>query len=330
MGDIPALLRETSFAVVDVETTGFSPLHGDRVVEIAVVRLSADATDEYVTLVNPLRDVGPGHIHGLTAADVAEAPMFREIVGDLLEMIDGSVMVAHNVRFDRDFVSAELSAAGVFLPAIPSLCTLELAYRLEPGLANHRLATCCASAGLSYDGSHSALGDARVEAELLRRYLLRAEAGGLTTLDALGCTPSLFPVGDWPHLERSGRRTERAFGGVGVAIPYLAQVVASLGTVSSSEKLAPYLDLLDRVLEDGQVTADEAEILGTTARQWGLSMEDVVSAHHSYLESLVEAAVRDRKVTSTERRDLEAATRLLAIDPAVMHALLARGMEDPG
>lgn len=330
MGAIPALLRETSFAVVDVETTGFSPLNGDRIVEIAVVRLWADATEEYVTLVNPLRDVGPEHIHGLSADDVAGAPMFQEIVGDLLEIMDGAVMVAHNVRFDRDFISAELSGAGVFLPAIPSLCTLELAYRLEPGLANHRLATCCASAGLPYYASHSALGDARAEADLLRRYLLRAEAAGLTTLDALGCTPVLFPTSEWPHLERSGRRTERAEGRLGVAIPYLAQVVASLGTVTSSEKIAPYLDLLDHALEDGQVTAAEAEALGTTARQWGLSMEDVVSAHHSYLESLVAAAVQDGKVTGAERRELETATRLLAVDPAVMHALLARGIEDPG
>lgn len=330
MGRIPSLLRETSFAVVDVETTGFSPLNGDRIVEIAVVRLWADATEEYVTLVNPLRDVGPIHVHGLKDDDVADAPMFQEIVGDLLEIMDRAVMVAHNVRFDRDFVSAELSAAGVFLPAIPSLCTLELAYRLAPGLVNHRLATCCASAGVSYYASHSALGDARAEAELLRRYLLRAEAAGLTTLDALGCAPSMFPVDAWPHLERSGRRTERAHEGLGVAIPYLAQVVASLGTVTSSEKLAPYMDLLDRVLEDGQVTVDEADVLATTARQWGLSMEDVVSAHHAYLESLVAAAVRDGKVTSSERRDLEAATRLLAIDPAVMHAMLVRGLEDPG
>lgn len=178
MGSVPAMLEETSFAVVDVETTGFSPINGDRIVEIAVVRVGIDTTDEYVTLVNPLRDVGPAHIHGLTADDVASAPMFQEIVGDVLEFLDGAVLVAHNIRFDRDFLSAELSAAGVFLPAIPNLCTLELAYRLDPGLPNHRLATCCASAGLTYHASHSALGDARVEAKLLRRYLLKAEAAG--------------------------------------------------------------------------------------------------------------------------------------------------------
>lgn len=59
MGSIPALLGQVPFAVVDVETTGFSPLNGDRIVEVAVVRLTADSSAEYVTLVNPLRDLGP-------------------------------------------------------------------------------------------------------------------------------------------------------------------------------------------------------------------------------------------------------------------------------
>jgi ATP-dependent helicase Lhr and Lhr-like helicase len=325
-----ALLKDESFVVLDVETTGFSPLNGDRIVEVAAVRLWPDVTEEYVTLVNPMRDVGPTHVHGLTADDLADAPMFQEIVGDLLDFMDGAVLAAHNIRFDRDFLSAELSAAGVFLPAIPSVCTLELAYRLEPGLANHRLATCCASAGIAYYASHSALGDARAEAELLRRYLKRAEAAGVSTLVALGCTPIEFPVTSWPHLERTGRRVERSHEGLGVALPYLAHVVASLGPVESSERLAPYLDLLDRVVEDGQVTADEAQALTATAKEWGLSMSDVVSAHHSYIEALVAAAVRDGKVTVAERRELETATRLLAIDPSVMHAMLARSMEDPG
>lgn len=256
--------------------------------------------------------------------------MFGEIVGDLLEVMAGAVMVAHNVLFDRDFLSAELSAAGVFLPAIPTLCTLELAYRLEPAIANHRLATCCAAAGVPYYASHSALGDARAEADLLRRYLLRAEAAGVTTLETLGCVPSVFPTTGWPHLTRTGRRTVRTGDGAGAAVPYLARIVASLGNVSASERVAPYMDLLDRVLEDTQVTEAEADALRATAEKWELSMEDVVAAHHAYLQSLVAAAVQDGKVTSSERRELEAVTRLLAVDPSILHALLIRGMEDPG
>jgi DNA polymerase-3 subunit epsilon len=324
------LLNETPFAVVDVETTGFSPLNGDRIVEVAVVRIGPEATEEYVTLINPMRDVGPTHVHGLTAADVAEAPMFNEIVGDLLEVLAGAVMVAHNLRFDRDFIAAELSAAGVFLPAIPSLCTLRLAYRWEPALSNHRLATCCAAAGVSYHASHSALGDARAEADLLRRYLLLAEAAGLRTLEAMDCVPFVFPSADWPSLTKTGRRRVRSGDGTGVAVPYLAQLVASLGSVQASERVAPYMDLLDRVLEDEQVTEAEAGALRETAGGWGLSMEDVVGAHHAYLDSLIAAAVRDGFVTGTERRELEAVTRLLSVDPAILHARLARAMEDPG
>jgi DNA polymerase III epsilon subunit-like protein len=327
---IAALLRDTSFAVVDVETTGFSPLNGDRIVEVAVVRLMADSSAEYVTLVDPLRDVGPTYIHGITARDLVGAPMFSEIVGDLLELLDGAVMVAHNIRFDRDFLSAELSAAGVFLPAVPCLCTLEMSYRLEPGLTNHRLATCCAAFGLVYDGSHSAIVDARAESELLRRFLVIAEDEGMKTLEALGCRPVRFPTEEWPHLPPSGRRRPRSEDGSGGQLPYLAKLVASLGPVASSEKLAPYLHLLDRVLEDDQVTVGEAQALGATARGWGLSMEDVLSAHHAYLESVVTAAVQDRKVSSVELWHLETATRLLAIDPSVMHALLADGLKDPG
>jgi DNA polymerase III epsilon subunit-like protein len=324
------LLGKMPFAVVDVETTGFSPINGDRIVEVAVVRLSSGATDEYATLVNPLRDVGPTYIHGLSAADVAGAPMFSEIVGDLLEMIDGAVVVAHNIRYDLSFLSAEFSAAGVLLPPIPGLCTLELAYRFEPGLANHRLATCCFAAGVPHFAEHAALGDARAEAELLRRYLLKAEAGGLGTLEALGCAPSRFPSEDWPHLPGSGRRMLRPGNGKSADLPYLARIVASLGPVAASAKVAPYLDLLDRVLEDDQVTEAEADALRVTAVEWGLSMQDVLAAHHAYLESLVTAAVQDGRVTTLERRHLESATRLLAIDPAMLHALLVRGMEDPG
>lgn len=325
---IPGLLREIPFAIVDVETTGFSPLTGDRILEIAVVRLNADSTEEYVTLVNPLRDVGPVHVHGLTADDVASAPMFGEIVGDLLEVMRGAVMVAHNIRFEHDFVSAEFSAAGVFLPQIPSLCTLELAYKMEPSLLNHRLASCCAAAGVPYYASHTALGDARAEADLLRRYLLRAEADGQTSLDSFGCVPAIFPSDDWPDLPRTGRRRARAGDGTGVAVPYLARLVASLGSVQTSEKLAPYMDLLDRILEDSQVTEAEAGALRATADQWGLSMEDVVAAHHAYLESLVAAAVEDGRVTTTEHRDLEAVAHLLAVDASMLEALLVRRMED--
>ena len=66
----------SGYAVVDTETTGFSPAHGDRVLEVAVVLLDAQGRveREWETLLNPDRGVGPTHVHGITAAEVARAP----------------------------------------------------------------------------------------------------------------------------------------------------------------------------------------------------------------------------------------------------------------
>jgi len=110
-------------------------------------------------------------------------------------------------------------------------------------------------------------------------------------------------------------------------------MVASLGSVRmSGERVAAYLDVLDRVLADRVVTEAEVEALEAMAAEWKLSREEVMSAHESYLESLIAAAVADGRVTEIERRDLESVTRLLSIDPAIMHAILqeARRATDKG
>jgi hypothetical protein len=82
------------------------------------------------------------------------------------------VEVARRLGVSRQNVHASSSppsclGAGIFLPAIPSLCTLKLGYRLHPELMNHRLGTCCEAAGLVHGSPHSAIEDAR--APWLRR-----------------------------------------------------------------------------------------------------------------------------------------------------------------
>ncbi|HEY3715422.1 MAG TPA: exonuclease domain-containing protein, partial [Jatrophihabitantaceae bacterium] len=73
------------YAVVDVETTGLSPSYHHKVVEIAVVQLdqSGKVEREWTTLVNPGRDVGARHIHGITAEEVVHAPTFADLTGYL-------------------------------------------------------------------------------------------------------------------------------------------------------------------------------------------------------------------------------------------------------
>ena len=63
-------LAQIEFAVIDVETTGLFPGRLDRVVEVAVVRATGDGEilDEFETLVNPGRDLGPSSLHGTRPA----------------------------------------------------------------------------------------------------------------------------------------------------------------------------------------------------------------------------------------------------------------------
>jgi DNA polymerase III subunit epsilon len=328
-------LGMTPFAVIDVETTGFSPRLHDRVVELAVLRLSPDGAveDEYATLLNPGRDLGATHVHGLTAADVRDAPTFPEVVGDVATRLDGAVLVGHNVRFDVGFLAAECGRAGFPLPPMPALCTLRLAYLLAPRLASRKLTDCCSNAGITMGMAHSALGDDRATAQLLAFYLNAGRAAGLHGLAAFGCQPLTLPDAPWCRVAPSGRclhrdqaaraRRERA--------TYLARLVDRLDPVAAGgAEVAAYLDLLDRALEDRRITEAEAGALLATAQEWGLSRDQVTTAHQQYLRALVTAARADEVVSPAERHDLASVCALLGLPPTMLEAQLADRTPPPG
>lgn len=136
------------WVVFDVETTGLRP-NTDRIVEIGLVRITGDGTelDSWTTVINPGRDMGPVHIHGLTTRDVQNAPRFRDIAPDLLAHLAGARLAAHNSRFDIGFVGAELARLGIDWGPPEALCTMSLPYRL--GVVRSRsLHDCCLELGI--------------------------------------------------------------------------------------------------------------------------------------------------------------------------------------
>lgn len=197
-------LIEAEYSIVDLETTGLSPADGDRVVEIAIVRMSGSGTvvSEWTTLIDPDQDVGPSHIHEITNEDVAGAPKFEEIAGDFIEAIRGSILVAHNLQFDRNVLDAEFSNANMQLPPVPSLCTMILSQNIQPGTARRGLSDVSERAGIEIVHTHHALDDARATAELLISQLRLANEDGIRTLQDLGCDIDLTPI--FPDLEPSG------------------------------------------------------------------------------------------------------------------------------
>ncbi|MFJ6617079.1 exonuclease domain-containing protein [Kitasatospora sp. NPDC091335] len=202
-GPTPGTPGARGFAVVDVEATGRSPWR-HRMVEVAVVLLDERLRPEgeFATLLDPLGPVGPTHVHRIRQRDVEGAPRFREIAPRLLELLAGRVLVGHHVSCDHAFLDREFARIGVPLPSVPLLCTMRLARAHLPAARGHGLAACAEAAGLGWYPAHTALGDARVTAELLRH-----------CLDAPSCPPDDWtgPLREaagvpWPRLGRARSR----------------------------------------------------------------------------------------------------------------------------
>ncbi|WP_025736393.1 DEDDh family exonuclease [Mycobacterium genavense] len=171
----PASEPDAGWAVVDVETSGFRPGQA-RVISLAVLGLDADGRVEQsvVSLLNPGVDPGPTHVHRLTAAMLEDQPQFGDIVGDVVEVLRGRTLVAHNVAFDYAFLAAEAELAGVALPVDSVMCTVELARRLDLGVDNLRLETVAAHWGVTQARPHDAFDDALVLTGVLAPALERA------------------------------------------------------------------------------------------------------------------------------------------------------------
>ena len=110
------------FCVVDVETTGLSP-YTSRILDLAVVQTDADGVvlRHHVFRFNPQSPVGATHIHGITAADVAGAPLFADLVPTLNELFAGQVLVAHNAKFDLAFLSRRVQPGRLDVAAVAHL-----------------------------------------------------------------------------------------------------------------------------------------------------------------------------------------------------------------
>ena len=107
MDDLTALpLHDAPLAFLDVETTGLNPDWGDRVVEIAVVRARGlSEVARFVSLVNPRRRLSPEamRVNRITPSMVADAPVFADLLDQLLPLFEDVVLVCHNAPFDLSF-----------------------------------------------------------------------------------------------------------------------------------------------------------------------------------------------------------------------------------
>jgi DNA polymerase III subunit epsilon len=171
----PAAAHDTGWVVLDVETSGFRPGQA-RIISLAALALDVDGAVErrVVSLLNPGVDPGPTHVHGLTAEMLADQPSFADIAPELLSVLRGRTLVAHNVAFDYAFLAAEAEIAALELPVDLVMCTVELTRRLSLGTENLRLESLAAHWGIPQLRAHDAFDDALVLSRVLTRAVARA------------------------------------------------------------------------------------------------------------------------------------------------------------
>ncbi len=161
-----------SYVLLDLETTGGNPLTS-RITEIAAVRFEAGVeVKRWSSLVNPECRI-PAFIQSLTGISdhmVEDAPRFEQVSDELLALLSGAVLVAHNARFDHGFLMHEFARIGVSLK-VKTLCSVRLSRKLYPQHKSHSLDAIMQRHGLTTMSRHRAMGDV----DLVQAWLAQAE-----------------------------------------------------------------------------------------------------------------------------------------------------------
>ena len=166
------------FCIVDLETTGGSAAY-DRITEIAAYKYNGQKiVGEFVTLVNPERNI-PAFITKLTGISddmVASAPYFYEIAKELIEFTKDCTLVAHNARFDYSFLKQAFRDLG-YDYSRETLCSCKLSRKILPGLRSYGLGNLCKELNIENSSRHRAAGDALATVTLFELLLLKDNTG---------------------------------------------------------------------------------------------------------------------------------------------------------
>jgi DNA polymerase III epsilon subunit family exonuclease len=338
------------YAVIDVETTGLWPGRHHRVIEIGIVHLDADGEVEasFETVVDPSRDLGPIHVHGLRSADVRGAPRFEHIVDELCDRLRGRVVVAHNARFEAQFLAAEFARLGLVSPLGPdgagALCTMKLAPTYLPG-AGRTLADCCAALDVDLSVAHESLADATATARLLSAYLRMGDAQSAWWQDwgryaALQKWPTAETPRTTPHpgfaggaggaddgghgpgraAWRSRRRVARGpelapDPSAGTEPRFLERATELLPRLDLGRRPDQYAAMLDKALSHGYLSTAEGGNFTTLAAELDLDGAARAVLLDRYFASLVSTVWAHDVLSDDERRQVDAVAEMLGIAP---------------
>jgi DNA polymerase-3 subunit epsilon len=201
-------------------------------------------------------------VHGLTADMLEDQPRFADIAADVVELLRGRTLVAHNAAFDYGFLAAEAEIAEFELPIDTVMCTVELARRLELGVANLRLETLAAHWGVAQTRPHDAFDDALVLSRVLTPALERARARDVW-LPVRPITRRHWPNGQVTHDELRPLKMLASR----MPCPYLnpgryvrgRPLVQGMRVALSAEVVRTHEELVERILHAGLAYSDAVD-----------------------------------------------------------------------
>jgi DNA polymerase-3 subunit epsilon len=229
------------FVVLDTETTGLHPHTGHRVVEIGAVRYeNGQKVAEIDQLLQPGRRMDPdaSRINGIDDFDLLGKPTFAEIAPELLTLLDGALLVAHNAAFDAGFIGMEFFASGYTnetgkgIPDNPWVCTLLLA-RQHFYFGRNNLSHIARQLNIRMGRAHRALNDVYMTAEIFKRMVQKlADQKIITIGDLLHAQGGAIFVPDTPPVDLPPLIAEAMQNGRSLQILYISPTNESRRTIT--------------------------------------------------------------------------------------------------
>ncbi|HMB31418.1 MAG TPA: exonuclease domain-containing protein [Desulfohalobiaceae bacterium] len=179
-------LKELSYTVFDLETTGLRPDSGDEIISVSAVRVVNNKIifeESYNQLINPQRPIPEEsiRIHGIRPEILQGQPLVEEVLPDFQQFIKETVLVGHNIDFDLRFLHLKEKKLGLSFDH-PSLDILFLSCLVQPNQEDHSLEGIAQRLGTNVYARHTSFGDALTAAEILLSLLPLLEGKGIYTL----------------------------------------------------------------------------------------------------------------------------------------------------
>lgn len=190
-------LKELSYVVFDLETTGFYAESGDEIIEFgAVVIENMEITSKtFLSFVNPGRSIPAAStaVHGITDSHVKDAPSIAEVLPKFLQFVGNRIWVAQNAKFDMSFVLTKMKLLNIPMRQTVVIDTIGISKILFPYETSHSLDKIMARLGIARTGDrHRSLDDSKYTAQALIEFikiLEKQQTTGLTQIESAFIKP---------------------------------------------------------------------------------------------------------------------------------------------